>query len=228
MSTAIIVAAGSGTRFGSKTPKQFLQINKKPLIIYTLEAFQNCPSIARIILVLPANQTTEFLQIVAKYGISKLDKIVAGGETRAESVLKGLKTVQPHKNGIVAVHDGARPLVSTEEISECILKARKTGAAILVAPVTDTIKEIKDGKILQTIDRNKLRRALTPQCFSYQILKRAFEKVDKLNETATDESFLVENLGIDISIVEGSPRNIKVTTKEDLKLFENLLKEKNV
>lgn len=228
MSTAIIVAAGSGTRFGSKTPKQFLQINKKPLIIYTLEAFQNCPTIYRIILVLPANQTNEFLQIVAKYGITKLHKIVAGGNSRAESVWKGLNVVQPNKNEIVAVHDGARPLISIEEISECILKAKKTGAAILVAPVIDTIKEIKDGKILQTVDRNKLRRALTPQCFRYQILKKAFEKVDNLSEAATDESFLVENIGIDVSIVEGSSRNIKVTTKEDLKLFENLLKEENV
>jgi 2-C-methyl-D-erythritol 4-phosphate cytidylyltransferase len=228
MSTAIIVAAGSGKRFGSKTPKQFLQVKKKPLIIYTLEAFQNCPSIDRIILVLPANQTDEFLQIVSKYGLTKLHKIVAGGNTRAESVWKGLNAVQTNKNEIVAVHDGARPLVSTEEISECILKAKKTGAAILVAPVTDTIKEIKDGKIIQTIDRNKLRRALTPQCFRYQTLKRAFEKVENLTENATDESFLVENLGVNVSIVEGSSRNIKVTTKEDLKLFENLLKEKNV
>lgn len=228
MNTAIIVAAGSGKRFGSKTPKQFLELNKKPLIIHTLERFQNCSSIDQIILVLPANQTTEFLQIIPKYGITKLAKIVAGGATRAESVWKGFKVIQSVKAEIVAVHDGARPLVTADEISECIEKAKETGAAILVAPVTDTIKEIKDGKIIQTIDRNTLRRALTPQCFRYEILKKAFANVEILSESATDESFLVEKSGVEVSIVEGSAKNIKVTTKEDLQLVESLLKKENV
>lgn len=223
MNTAIIVAAGSGKRFGTKTPKQFLEIGGKPLIIYTLERFQNCPSINQIILVLPTDQTSNFLKIVSKYGITKLAKIVAGGETRAESVWKGLKAVRPTNAEIIAVHDGARPLVTGEEISACIEKAKETGSAILVAPVTDTIKEIKDGKILQTIDRNKLRRALTPQCFRYEVLQKAFEKVKNLSESATDESFLVEQSGIEVSIVEGSAKNIKVTTKEDLHLVKSLL-----
>ena len=207
MNTAIIVAAGSGKRFGAKTPKQFLKLGNKPLLIHTLDRFQNCPLIDQIILVLPANQTAEFLQIVSKYGITKLTKIVAGGATRAESVWKGFKLIQSVKAEIVAVHDGARPLVTSEEISECIAKAKETGAAILVAPVTDTIKEIRDGKIIQTIDRNTLRRALTPQCFRYQILCKAFEKIEDLSESATDESFLVEKLGVEVSIVEGSARN---------------------
>lgn len=224
MNTAIIVAAGSGKRFGTKTPKQFLEIGGKPLIIYTLERFQNCQSIDQIILVLPSNQTSAFLNIVNKYGITKLAKIVAGGETRAESVWNGLKAVRSAKAEIIAVHDGARPLVTSQEISDCILKAKETGSAILVAPVTDTIKEVVDGKIVQTVDRNRLRRALTPQCFQYKILRKAFEKMKDLSESATDESFLVEQLGIEVSVVEGSPKNIKVTTKEDLKMVESLLK----
>jgi 2-C-methyl-D-erythritol 4-phosphate cytidylyltransferase len=105
MNTAIIVAAGSGKRFGAKTPKQFLEIGGKPLIIHTLERFQNCFAINQIILVLPANQTKDFLQIVSKYGITKLAKIVAGGATRAESVSKGFKAIQSVKAEIVAVHD---------------------------------------------------------------------------------------------------------------------------
>lgn len=228
MNTAIIVAAGSGKRFGSKTPKQFLLVQKKPLIIHTLEKFQNCPDISRIILVLPADQTSEFLQFVAKYGITKLAKIVSGGATRSESVWKGLSAVQTPKNGIIAVHDGARPLVTTQEISECLEKAQKTGAAILVAPVTDTIKEISSDRIVGTIDRNKLRRALTPQCFRYNVLLKAFANNKDFSESATDESFLAETAGIPVSIVEGNPRNIKITTKEDLKIFENLLKSENV
>ncbi|MBX7171847.1 MAG: 2-C-methyl-D-erythritol 4-phosphate cytidylyltransferase, partial [Pyrinomonadaceae bacterium] len=159
MNTAIIVAGGSGTRFGGKTPKQFLEILGKPLIIHTLERFQKCSEINQIVLVLPSNQASNFLQIVNKYGITKLSKIVAGGKTRAESVSKGLKAVQSAKAKIIAVHDGARPLVSSNEISECVLKAKETGAAIIVSSVTDTIKQVKDGKIVNTIDRNQLRRA---------------------------------------------------------------------
>lgn len=224
MNTAIIVAAGSGKRFGTKTPKQFLEICGKPLIIHTLQRIQNCAEIDEIILVLPSTETAKFLEIVGKYGITKLTKVVAGGKTRAESVWKGLKSVRASDGKIVAVHDGARPLVTTEEISACVLKARETGAAILTAPVTDTIKEISAaGVILQTVDRTKLRRALTPQCFRYEILKRAFETAD-LSESPTDESFLVEKSGVKVSIVEGSAQNIKITHREDLILAEAILK----
>ena len=114
--------------------------------------------------------------------------------------------------------------MTSKEISECVLKASETGAAILVAPVTDTIKQVStDGIITQTINRIELRRALTPQCFQFEILKHAFENAD-LNESATDESYLVEKLGVQVSIVEGSAQNIKVTTTEDLHLVESLLK----
>lgn len=228
MNTAIIVAAGSGKRFGTKTPKQFLEIGGKPLLIHTLSRFQNCAEIDEIILVLPSAETAKFLQTVGKFGIGKLSKVVAGGQTRAESVFKGLKSIRAATAGIVAVHDGARPLVKTEEISACVLKAKETGAAILAASVTDTIKEISaDGTILQTVERAKLRRALTPQCFHYEILKRAFENAD-LNETATDESFLVEKTGVKVVIVEASAENIKVTHQSDLILAEAILKKQNV
>lgn len=227
MNSAIIVAAGSGARFGTKTPKQFLDILGKPLIIHTLERFQACPEINQMILVLPSSETSNFLKFIGKYGISKLTKVVAGGATRAESVWKGLNAIRLTKAQIIAVHDGARPLVTTDEISLCILKAQETGAAILVTPVTDTIKEVSNGKIVQTIDRNQLRRALTPQCFRFEILKRAFENAD-LSEMVTDESFLVEKLGVEVSVVEGSARNIKVTTQADLRLVENLLSERSL
>jgi 2-C-methyl-D-erythritol 4-phosphate cytidylyltransferase len=222
---AIIVAAGGGNRFGSKTPKQFLDLAGKPVIFHTLRRFEDCPSVDEIILVLPLAATSGFLEQASKYNLQKLKSVVAGGFTRLQSVWNGFKTIDANNAGIVAVHDGARPIVTPEEIERTIKKSRETGAACLVAPVTDTIKEITtSGVISQTIDRVKLRRALTPQCFSYDILRRAFDKIDVLSEQATDESSLVEKLGQEVFVVEGSSQNIKITVPEDLILAENILK----
>ena len=224
MNVAIIVAAGRGTRFGSETPKQFIEILGKPLVFHALARFESCPAIDEIILVLPENRVENFSIFAENCNLRKLAKIIAGGENRAESVFRGLEAIDNPSVEIVAVHDGARPLVSSKEISETIEKAREIGAACLVAAVTDTIKEIVGGKIVKTIDRAKLRRALTPQCFRYEILKRAFAE-NEIGETATDECFLVENLGYEIGVVDGSAKNIKVTTAEDFILAENLLRE---
>ena len=224
MNTAIIVAAGSGTRFGAEKPKQFLEILGKPLIVHTLECFESCPTVDEIVVVLPAAEIGTFRQTVDKYNLKKLVKTVAGGTSRAESVFNGLKLINSKRTQIVAVHDGARPLVSTEEITRTIEKARETGAACLVADVTDTIKEIRDGKIVGTIDRRGLRRALTPQAFRCEILKLAFEAAD-LSEATTDECFLVEKLGYQISVVEGMEQNIKITTQKDFALAEIFLNE---
>jgi len=224
MNVAIIVAAGSGTRFGGATPKQFLEIGGKPLLIHTIEKFENCAAIDEIVLVLSLNEVANFQTIAEKFKLTKLKKIVAGGKTRAESVFNGLNAVDTDSTEVVAVHDGARPFVSIEEIAVTIEKARQTGAACLVAVVTDTIKEVADGKIVQTIERTKLRRALTPQAFRFEILQKAFANAD-LSETATDECFLVEKLGYEIAVIEGSAKNIKITTREDWNLAEIFLKK---
>ncbi len=224
MNIAIIVAAGSGTRFGGATPKQFLEIGGKPLLIHTIEKFENCVAIDEIILVLSANETANFQTVTEKFNLTKLKKIVAGGKTRAESVFNGLNSVDKNFVEIVAVHDGARPFVSIAEITATIEKAKETGAACLVALVTDTIKEVSDGKIVRTIERTTLRRALTPQVFRVEILQKAFANAD-LSEAATDECFLVEKLGYEIATVEGSAKNIKITTREDWNLAEILLKK---
>ena len=214
---AIIVAAGTGSRFGSETPKQFLELNGKPVIAHTLERFQAAPSVDSIEVVLGRDSVGAF--DVSAY--SKVTKIVAGGSSRADSVLNGIKALED-EIGIVAVHDGARPLVSVNEIEATVAKAKETGAACLVAPVTDTIKSIRGGEIAATLDREQLRRALTPQAFKIEVLKAAFENADL--EAATDECYLVEKLGHPIAIVEGSPRNIKITHPEDLTLAEVLLR----
>jgi len=224
VNTAIIVAAGSGTRFGAKKPKQFIEILGQPLIIYTLQKFESCPAIDEIILVLPAAEIESFRQIAKKYNLKKLAKTVSGGKTRAASVWNGLDAIDEKSAEIIAVHDGARPLVSGEEITKTIEKAKETGAACLVGFVADTIKEVSDGKIVRTIDRAKLRRALTPQCFQYAILKRAFAQ-NEFGEMVTDECFLVEKLDVEVSIVEGNAQNIKITTPEDAAIVENFLKQ---
>jgi 2-C-methyl-D-erythritol 4-phosphate cytidylyltransferase len=223
MNSAIIVAAGSGKRFGAEIPKQFVELSGKPILIHTLEKFDQCKEIGEIILVLSSSETSGFLKVIEKYPIKKLAKIVAGGKTRAESVSKGFQAIRPQNSEIVVIHDGARPLVSVKEISNTILRAAEKGAACLVAPVTDTIKRVFNETITQTIDRNELRRALTPQAFKFEILKRAFAE-SKIDETATDECYLVEKLGIEISVVEGSSRNIKITSPEDIAVAEALLK----
>jgi len=215
--TAIIVAAGSGSRFNSKTPKQFLELCGRPVIVHTLERFQSAPSVDSIVLVLSADQSSFKTDAFDKIGC-----IVAGGDTRARSVLNGLNAVYGDTN-IIAVHDGARPLVSVDEIERTIAKAKDTGAACLVAAVTDTIKSIRGGEIATTLDRKHLRRALTPQVFKTEVLRKAFENAD-LDDSITDECYLVEKLGHTIAIVEGSTRNIKITHSEDLVLAEALMK----
>jgi 2-C-methyl-D-erythritol 4-phosphate cytidylyltransferase len=223
MNTAIIAAAGSGTRTNLPVPKQFLEILGKPLLVHTIERFEMCPAIDEIILVLAAGEINSFGQILEKYGLAKVRKIVAGGETRAGSVRNGLDAISGSEGDIVAVHDGARPLVSVEEIAQTIEKAGETGAACLVAPITDTIKEVADGRIIGTIDRGKLRRALTPQAFRYEVLQKAFAR-GGIGAEVTDECYLVEKLGRRIAYVEGSARNIKVTHSEDILLAEFYLR----
>lgn len=224
MNSAIIVAAGSGTRFGTDKPKQFLEIHGKPLIVHTLEVFEACAAVGEIILVLPASHIKIFADIAEEYGLKKPIKTIAGGTNRAASVRNGLAAVNAETAEVVAVHDGARPLVTVGEITRTIEKAAAVGAACLVAPVTDTIKQTLDGKIVRTIDRADLRRALTPQAFRFEILKRIFAENEQL-DAATDECSLAEKLGIEISTVEGSAHNIKITAPADWFLAEMLLRK---
>ncbi len=224
MNTAIIVAAGSGQRFAGSQPKQFIHLLGKPLIIHTLERFSACAEIDDIVLVLSDDGRAEFEKIKDQFEISNLKSVITGGKTRAESVKNGLDSIAANDDDIIAVHDGARPLVSTDEITRVVNKAAEAGAACLVAEVTDTIKQVEDGRISGTVDRNSLRRALTPQAFRYDILKRAFDGVD-LSDAITDECSLVERLGFEIAFVEGSSRNIKITRPEDIVLAEAYLKE---
>ena len=223
MNIAIIAAAGAGIRMASDRPKQFLQLAGRPVIFHTLKVFEECDSIDEVIVVLPAAESAGFLSLAGKFGVRKVARVVPGGVTRADSVKRGLMAIRSATAEIVAVHDGVRPFVTVDEINSTVAAAQADGAAILVAPVTDTIKEISDASVLKTLDRSVLRRALTPQCFRYEVLYEAYQHADVNDPSLTDESALVEQLGTRVSIVEGSARNIKITTVEDLAIAEAIL-----
>ena len=225
MNVAIIAAAGQGTRLAGKRPKQFLELAGTPILIHTLKAFERCDAIHEIILVLAEEETKGFRSLAKEHELRKISAVVSGGRTRAESVLRGLQAVNAEAVEIVAVHDGARPFVTPDEISRTIDGAKIEGAAILVSAPVDTLKEVKAGTVARTLDRTTIRNALTPQCFDYKLLLRAYEQVDINDPELTDESALVERLGAKIAIVEGSPRNIKITRPEDLAIGEALLRQ---
>lgn len=225
MNVAIVVAAGKGTRLGGNRPKQFLELDGIPVIIHTLRQFERSPEIDEVVIVLPGEETDTFLSVAKDFALNKPRQAVAGGATRAQSVQRGLAAIGEAE--VVAVHDGVRPFVTPAEIDRVVTAARVHGAAVLVAPVTDTIKEIKGGRVVRTLQRAQLRRTLTPQCFRLDILKRAYDQlaaVEAEGIEVTDDCLLVERLGAEIVAVEGSARNIKITREEDLALAEALLK----
>ncbi|HEV7860692.1 MAG TPA: 2-C-methyl-D-erythritol 4-phosphate cytidylyltransferase [Pyrinomonadaceae bacterium] len=226
MNVAIIAAAGQGTRLGGKRAKQFLELAGTPIIIHTLRRFEQCAAIHETVVVLPAQDAAGFLALASRYGLRKLGRVVQGGATRAESVWRGLQTVRPATAGIIAVHDGVRPFVTPSEIESTVRAAEASGAAILCATATDTIKEVRNGLVQRTLERASLRHALTPQCFRYQLLRRAYEQASDLGADVTDDSALVERLGEPVAVVSGHPRNIKITRPEDIALAELILKSR--
>jgi 2-C-methyl-D-erythritol 4-phosphate cytidylyltransferase len=219
MNVALVVAGGKGTRFGSDRPKQFLELDDIPLIIHTLRQFERSQAIAEVIVDLPVAETGSFQSLIAEFELRKVSGIVAGGESRAQSVKNGLAAISGAE--IVAVHDGVRPLVTPAEIDSVVEAARDSGAAILVAPLADTVKQVEQDRITGTLPRANLRRALTPQCFKFEILKRAYDGLDEVEAAGidvTDDSFLVERLGVEVRAIEGSANNIKITREEDLRI----------
>ena len=224
MNVAIVVAAGKGIRLGGDQPKQFLELGGIPIIIHTLRQFERCKQIDETIVVLPAEKSADFISFAKQFGIAKLSQAIAGGPTRAQSVQRGLSAIKDAE--IVAVHDGVRPFVTPDEIDRVVNAAKETGAAVLTTPVTETVKAVQNNRIVRTLARAELRRALTPQCFRFELLKRAYDQLAEAEAEGidvTDDSLLVERLGVEIVSVEGSPRNIKITQAEDLILAEAIL-----
>jgi 2-C-methyl-D-erythritol 4-phosphate cytidylyltransferase len=216
---AVVPAGGTGTRMGGTVPKQFLELNGKPILYYTLKTLQDCGIISELILVVPEkeydNACTDWL---GKPDI--VTKVVVGGEKRQDSVYNGFCELSPQTE-IVLVHDGVRPFLSHQMIQESVDAAREYGAAITAIPVNDTIKRVDDsGLVSQTVDREGLWRVQTPQVFRYDLLQEAFKKANSEKFYGTDEGTLIEQLGKPVKVVEGSEQNIKITRPEDLRLSE--------
>jgi 2-C-methyl-D-erythritol 4-phosphate cytidylyltransferase len=221
---AVIPAGGTGTRMGADVPKQFLPLGGVPMLLHSLRAFDRAPSVDAVILVVPHEEQRRALtDVIERYGVKKVQKVVAGGETRQQSVYNGLKETGPDVE-IVVVHDAVRPFVTEDLIEQSIQAARKGGGAIVAIPLKDTLKQAgPDRQIQRTLDRNEMWLAQTPQTFRRDLLLEAYEKAAIERLQATDDAALVERLGHKVGIVAGTWENIKVTTPEDLVLAEAIL-----
>lgn len=222
---AIIVAGGKGERMGASTPKQFLELAGKPILMHTLEKFKETDPTIEIILALPENQIDFWEELFHKYQLPKVrHQIVKGGATRFHSVQNALKLVKD--NSVVAIHDGVRPLVSIETINNCFLEAEKNGNAIPVVEVVDSLRHYsKQDKTNEAVSRTCYKIVQTPQCFTSELILKAYQQdFDKL---FTDDATVVEKLGETINLVPGNRDNIKITTTEDLIIAEAFLKNNN-
>jgi len=221
--SAVIVAAGSSSRMGGED-KIFLPISGIPVIARSLLAFENCGDISEIIVVTKESSAGKIWEIAEEHGIRKLVKIVPGGNTRAESVRSGVLAVS-EKADFVAIHDGARPLVTPDDISRCAADAFRFGGAVLAVPVTDTIKYgRKNGFVEYTPAREKLFAAQTPQIFDLAIYKEAMERAFRELADFTDDSRIFENDARKVFLTPGKRYNIKITAPEDIVIAEALLK----
>lgn len=215
---AIIPAAGTGKRFGSKTPKQFLKDSGREVIAQTLERFNSCKAVDEIIVAAMPEHFVRLSMIVRKNNFRKVTTIVEGGKTRHDSVHNALMISGCSKNDIVLVHDSVRPFVSSQLIIETIHHAQKFKCAIPVLPISETVKKIsKNDYVENTIDRSTLATAQTPQGFRFGVLQSAFQFAKQKRFNGTDESSIVEYAGHKVKIFPGEPGNIKITIKDDLK-----------
>ncbi len=226
MNVAIIVAGGSGQRLGAACAKQFLELCGAPVLVHTLRAFEYCEAVDQVILVLPKQECEAFTASLPKYGVKKVTQVVRGGPERQDSVLNGLRRINPSEAEIVAVHDGVRPLITPEEITRVVEQARHSGAATIGYPVTDTLKEVDGTNVIRTLDRRRFYVVQTPQAFRAEILLRAYEHAGHEGTRATDDAALVEQDGVAVSVVEGSRENLKITWADDLDLAEYFMKRR--
>lgn len=222
-SVALIVAGGKGKRMGAKVSKQFIEIEEKPILYYTLLRFEKCKNIDSIVLVLPKEEI-EFSRenIIERYSFKKVKRIVSGGKERQDSVYNGLRAIE-HCN-VVLIHDGARPFVEDRIIEEGIEWAEKYGAAACGVKPKDTIKVMdSSGFSSHTLNREELFCVQTPQCFRYDTILKAHEYIKDKGLSVTDDTRAVELIGHKVFLYEGSYENIKITTPEDLVFAENLI-----
>jgi len=212
---AIIPAAGSGTRMGGGTPKQFLSLEGVPIFIHTLRKFDAAHAIDEVVLAVREDETERARQALTVERFTKPVRLTSGGGTRQDTVARSLAaaTAPPE---IVVVHDAVRPFVTVEMIEQAVEAARRDGAAIFAIPSVDTLKQVEHDVILGTVPRERIALAQTPQAFQYPLLREAFDRALADEFQGTDESSLVERLGAKVTVLRGSDRNIKITKPSDL------------
>lgn len=221
--TAIIAAGGAGLRMGQPLPKQFCALAGTPILVHTIRAFLQVALIREIIVVAPAEHLKTTEALLTEHDLAGRCLLVAGGVLRQDSVRIGLAHTSPDST-LVAVHDGARPLINPAHISACLAVAAQHGAAIVAVPVKDTLKRVdNNGRVLATVAREELWQAQTPQAARTEILRSAYEKADAAGFIGTDEASLFEYGGFPVSVVEGSETNLKITRPDDLLIAEALL-----
>lgn len=222
MTTAIIVAAGKSERMGTGTDKAFLSLVNKPVVAWSLLAFERCPDIDQIVLVVRKDQVVAAKAVVRMFGISKMHAIVAGGAKRQESVKAGLAACDLDTRYVV-VHDGARPCVKSDLISEIVKAVKRIPAVTVGHRMTDTVKRVEKGTVVsETMDRDKLWCVQTPQGFQAKVLRAAYNALD--GREVTDDCQAVELSGEQVKIIESREPNFKITTVEDLQIAGALLK----
>jgi len=222
---AVIPAAGSGIRMGLTRPKQFLDLSGKPLLAVTLAHFQECDFIDKIVVVVSQEDIGYCLrEIVDKYKLNKVAKVVAGGKSRQQSVRKGIEVVGGGCEWVL-VHDGVRPFVTTGLIGRVVTAAKSYRAVITGLPVKDTVKEVDDrGTVIGSVDRQRVWLVQTPQIFRWEDINRAHQTaVSRRWEEGTDDAFLIERMGVPVKIIEGEEKNMKVTTPQDLEIAQFLI-----
>ena len=228
MNIALILAAGSGTRMNNELPKQFVVVNNKPLFLYSVETFQHNPDIDMIVIATNESYISRVKELTMDY--SKVEAVIAGGETRQASVYNGLKQIEKlinSENDNILIHDSARPLVSDRIITENVRSCIKFGAVDTVIQASDTIINSKDNETINEIlDRKEIYQTQTPQSFRFSIIKEAHERALKDNvPNVTDDCKLAMHFGVDVHFVQGDKMNFKVTTPEDLEMFKALVKK---
>lgn len=219
----IIPAAGQGKRMGAGKNKLLIELDHIPILIHTLKVFENDEDCDGIILAIHPRDEMEFTRLLHKFTISKVKRLVSGGKERQDSIYHALQTVDG--DGLILVHDAARPFIKKEQIHKLVETTEKTGAAIIAVPAKDTMKKIRDGIVLETVERSSLWVVQTPQAFRFSLLIKAYQKAEEDHFIGTDDASLVERLGDHVTIVEGDYDNIKLTTPEDLFFAEAILKK---
>lgn len=220
--SAVIVAAGSARRMEG-IDKVLAPLGELPVLVHTLYAFQDCPAVEEIVVVTREDLLVEVSRICKDFAFDKVTKVVVGGAERIHSVQAGLREVRPQAE-LIAIHDGARPLVSGEVIQEAVSAAAASGAAAPAVPLTDTVKRVEEGRTIETVDRSALWAVQTPQVFEAGLIRGAIRKALDDGEPLTDDCGAVERLGMPVTLTRGSRENIKITTPLDLVVGEAILR----